>query len=133
MSGTRPNTICNQSLPGQSSWMSTVIDNRTAGGFSAAICGRTSTPILTTHAFIWGVPCKCYLLRDASDRATEWGKQVMATRSRMRAATVREQAQARGLGAPTRMAPVGGAQRAAAAIGEQVSRAWGAERERSAI
>eukprot|EP00965_Chrysotila_dentata_P210359 6185844-Pleurochrysis_carterae.AAC.1 len=56
----------------------------------------------------------------------------MATRLKTRAATVGEQAQARGLSSLTGAAPVKGAQRAAAAMGERVSRAWGAERQRSA-
>eukprot|EP00965_Chrysotila_dentata_P054752 1818334-Pleurochrysis_carterae.AAC.1 len=68
-----------------------------------------------------------------SDKETERNGQVMATRMmKMRVATVRERAQARGLGAPTGRLKERGAQRAGAAIASRVPRAWGAERERSA-
>eukprot|EP00965_Chrysotila_dentata_P260239 6213832-Pleurochrysis_carterae.AAC.2 len=55
----------------------------------------------------------------------------MATRTETRAATVRERAQARELGAPTGRLKERGAQRAGAAIATRVLKAWEAERERS--
>eukprot|EP00965_Chrysotila_dentata_P130355 4310134-Pleurochrysis_carterae.AAC.5 len=76
------------------------------------------------------------IFTSGSDRATEQGGQVLATRSRTWAATVRvtirEQALSRGLGAPTGKAPVGGAQLALTAMRKRVcTTCWGIERERS--
>eukprot|EP00965_Chrysotila_dentata_P263027 6214740-Pleurochrysis_carterae.AAC.6 len=65
------------------------------------------------------------LLTSGSGRATERGGQVMATRLGTRAATVREQAQARGLSAATRAAQVKAAQRAATAVSERGFRSFG--------
>eukprot|EP00965_Chrysotila_dentata_P153014 5056924-Pleurochrysis_carterae.AAC.1 len=71
-------------------------------------------------------------ITSGSDRATERGGHVMAARSRTRAATVRERALARRLGVPIGWLwswVLSGRRRSCASEG---SRAWGAERERSA-
>eukprot|EP00965_Chrysotila_dentata_P227003 6195746-Pleurochrysis_carterae.AAC.5 len=72
------------------------------------------------------------------NRATKWVGQGMATQSRTRAATIREQAHARGLGVHTGVAP--GQRRsgkkaisAMHATNSGDSGTWGAEFQRSAI